>query len=82
MATAIARLEDSKSKEGIWVWLDHLDKVLDDLLPILDPEWAVTEYIENRWSPAGVAYSPAEWTDPKSPSPDEDDPPRNTSRDW
>jgi hypothetical protein len=79
LAVAIVYLEDdSTAMERAWVCLDHLDKVLDDLLPILDPEWGVTEYIEYRWSPSGVAYSPAEWTDPPPPP----GPLPGASRDW
>jgi len=48
-----------------------------DLLD-LDPEWGVTEYIRDRWSPANVPYSPTEWTDPPEPPDDQ----RRTSRDW
>ena len=79
LAVAIGTMEVSESTERFWVCLDHLDKLLDDLAPLLDDSWAVTEYIENRWSPANVAYSPAEWTDPPEEPPS---PPGNTSRDW
>ncbi len=70
---------DADRKERLWVILDHLDGVLDELYPSLDREWGVTEYIEYRWSPANVAYSPADWTDPpRRPG----DPPQRRSRDW
>jgi len=81
MAGVVMGLEDSRSKERLWVCLDRLDSILDELAPSLDPEWRITEYVEYRWSPADVAYRPAEWTDPEPPE-EPEDPPRRTSRDW
>ncbi len=71
-------MPDSKFKGLWWSGLDRLDRLIDDLLPALDPEWAITGYIENRVRPAEVPYSPADWIDPPEPPDDE----RRTSRDW
>ncbi len=78
LATVIGRMEDSKSKAETWLCLEHLDLALSDLLPHLDPEWKVTEYIENLSTVADVPYSPAEWTDPPEPPPTRPE----GSRDW
>jgi len=69
LAIAVVRPKDPTTKAGYWRRLDELDRALDDLLLDLDPEWGVTEYIRDRWSPADVPYSPAEWTDPPPPPP-------------
>ncbi|HZM56382.1 MAG TPA: hypothetical protein VFC03_15280 [Acidimicrobiales bacterium] len=66
MAGVVMGLEDSRSKERLWVCLDRLDSILDELAPSLDPEWRITEYVEYRWSPADVAYRPAEWDGPRA----------------
>jgi hypothetical protein len=76
--STITRVPDSKFKGQAWVGLERLDRVLDDLLPFLDPEWAVTEYIEYRPSPENIPNSPAEWTDAPEPPP----PRPRGSRDW
>ncbi len=57
---SIERMPDSKFKVLWWQVLDRLDQVLDDLLPTLDSEWKVTEYIEYRVRPEEAPYSPAE----------------------
>jgi len=58
-----------KFKALWWQGLDRLDRTLDELLPTLDPEWAVTEHIQYRVRPEEVPYGPAEWTDPPEPPP-------------
>jgi hypothetical protein len=78
VAVAVVRAKDPATKAGYWRRLDELDRALDDMLLDLDPEWSVTEYIRDRWSPANVPYSPAEWTEPAEPPDDQ----RRTSRDW
>lgn len=78
LARAIGTMEDSTSQEHLWRCLEPLDLALDELLPSLDPHWAVTEYIENRWSPADIPNSPADWTDLEPPS----DPADRRSQDW
>lgn len=62
----------------MWVRLDALDDVLRGLIPDMDPQWGVTEYIANLWSPANIPNSPSEWTDP----PEAPDDKRRTSEDW
>ena len=75
LASAIRRTDNPTDKEKLWRCLERLDELLKGLLPDLDEEWMVTEYIESLDTVENIPYSPAEWTDPGPPS----DPPERRS---